>query len=136
MHDKGALLDIFRGLVNGNWDPGNAAYNAIIFSLCRHNMLRNALDILNKMANKGYSPDSVTFIALLYGFCSVGKSRDWRSILPNDFRPDQLEIASGYKILFDQYVAKSVGCEVSSALRLYLEECRSLKQMEHKFTCS
>ena len=98
---------------------------AIIFSMCRHNMLGNALDIINKMAHKGYSPDSVTFISLLYGFCSVGKSRDWRSILPNEFQRDQLEIASRYKILFDQYVAKSVGCEVSSALQLYLEECRS-----------
>jgi pentatricopeptide repeat protein len=125
MHDKHALLDIFKGLVNDKWDPRNSAYNAIIFSLCRHNMLGKALDIIDKMASKGYSPDSVTFISLLYGFCSVGKPRGWRSILPNEFRRDQLEIASRYKILFNQYVAKSVGCEVSSALQLYLEECRS-----------
>lgn len=136
LHGKGALLDIFRALVNDRCDPRNSAYNAIIFSLCIHNMLGEALDLKNKMANKGYKPDSATFLSLLYGFCSVGKSREWRTILPNEFQRDELEVASRYKILFDQYVVKSVGCEVYSVFQLYLEECRSSKQMELKFANS
>ncbi|KAL5206047.1 hypothetical protein ABZP36_034256 [Zizania latifolia] len=136
VHDKGALLVIFKKLVFDRGDPRNSAYNAIIFSLCRHNMLGEALDFKNRMAKKGYVPSPITFLSLLYGFCSVGKSKDWKSILPNEFQRDEFEIIFQYKNLFDQYVSKSVHCEASRVLQQYLEEYRSLQQWEQKFANS
>uniref|UniRef100_A0A0E0MC78 Pentatricopeptide repeat-containing protein n=1 Tax=Oryza punctata TaxID=4537 RepID=A0A0E0MC78_ORYPU len=83
----------------GGGDPGNSAYNAIIFSLCRHNMLGEALDFKNRMAKKGYVPKPITFLSLLYGFRSVGKSMNWRTILPNEFQREEFEIILRYKIV-------------------------------------
>uniref|UniRef100_A0A0D9XWP2 Phosphoglycerate mutase (2,3-diphosphoglycerate-dependent) n=1 Tax=Leersia perrieri TaxID=77586 RepID=A0A0D9XWP2_9ORYZ len=132
VHDKSAFLVVFKKFVLHIGDPRNSAYNAIIFSLCRHHMLREALDFSNRMSKKGYVPNPITFLSLLYGFCSVGKSMNWRTILPNEFRQEDFEMIFRYKILFDQYVAESVGFEVSRVLQQYLEG-KSLQQMEQKF---
>uniref|UniRef100_A0A0E0IY12 Uncharacterized protein n=1 Tax=Oryza nivara TaxID=4536 RepID=A0A0E0IY12_ORYNI len=118
VHGKDALLVVFKKLVFDIGDPRNSAYNAIIFSLCRHNMLREALDFKNRMAKKGYVPNPITFLSLLYGFCSVGKSMNWRTILPNEFQQEEFEIIFRYKFLFDQYATESVCCEVSRQLEV------------------
>uniref|UniRef100_A0A0E0R3X3 Uncharacterized protein n=1 Tax=Oryza rufipogon TaxID=4529 RepID=A0A0E0R3X3_ORYRU len=118
VHGKDALLVVFKKLVFDIGDPRNSAYNAIIFSLCRHNMLREALDFKNRMAKKGYVPNPITFLSLLYGFCSVGKSVNWRTILPNEFQQEEFEIIFRYKFLFDQYATESVCCEVSRQLEV------------------
>uniref|UniRef100_A0A0E0MJD8 Uncharacterized protein n=1 Tax=Oryza punctata TaxID=4537 RepID=A0A0E0MJD8_ORYPU len=136
VHDKDALLVVFKKLVFDIGDPRNSAYNAIIFGLCRHNMLREALDFKNRMAKKGYVPNPITFLSLLYGFCSVGKSMNWRTILPNEFQREEFEIIFRYKILFDQYVTESVCCEVSRVLQQYLAECKSLQRVKQKFANS
>ncbi|TVU50766.1 hypothetical protein EJB05_02155, partial [Eragrostis curvula] len=135
-HDNNALLDVFKGLVSDGWDPRISAYNSIIFSLCRHNMLAKALDFKDKMANKGYSPDPITFLSLLYGFCSVGKPKNWGSILPNEFQKGELETIFKYKTLLDQHVVDSVSCEVSRVVQLYAEEFQYAQQPELRFTGS
>nr|CAB3489013.1 unnamed protein product [Digitaria exilis] len=89
---KTTLLDVFKVLVSDGLDQRISTKNAIIFSLCRHNMLEKALEWKDKMANKGYSSDRITFLSLLYGFCSVGKPGNWRNILPNEFQKDEIEI--------------------------------------------
>nr|CAB3459297.1 unnamed protein product [Digitaria exilis] len=89
---KTTLLDVFKVLVSDGLDQRISTKNAIIFSLCRHNMLEKALEWKDKMANKGYSSDCITFLSLLYGFCSVGKPGNWRNILPNEFQKDEIEI--------------------------------------------
>ncbi|TVU50794.1 hypothetical protein EJB05_02184, partial [Eragrostis curvula] len=134
-HDKNALLDVFKGLVSDGWDPRISAYNSIIFSLCRHNMLGKALDLKDKMGNKGYSPDPITFLSLLYGFCSVGKPKNWGSILPNEFQKGELEIIFKYKTLLDQHVVDSVSCEVSRIVQLYAE-FQYAQQPEQRFAGS
>lgn len=136
VHGKDALLVVFKKLVFDIGDPRNSAYNAIIFSLCRHNMLREALDFKNRMAKRGYVPNPITFLSLLYGFCSVGKSMNWRTILPNEFQQEEFEIIFRYKFLFDQYATESVCCEVSRVLQQYLAECKSLQRVEQKFANS
>ncbi|CAN6339533.1 unnamed protein product [Urochloa humidicola] len=135
-HKNSALVDVFKGLISDGLDPRISAYNAIIFSLCRHNMLEKALDLKEKMANKGYSPDPVTFLSLLYGFCSVRKPRDWRSVLPNEFQQVELEIICRHETLFNQHVDKSVSCEASRVLQLYVEEFQSLQNPEQRFAGS
>jgi pentatricopeptide repeat protein len=133
LHAKDALLDVFKGLVSDGWDPRIAAYNAIIFSLCRHNMLGMALDLKDKMASKGYTPGPITFFSLLYGFCSVGKPRNWRNVLPNEFQKDELETVLRYKMLLDKHVVDSVSYEVARVVRLYAEELQSIQQPEQRF---
>ncbi|CAD6343704.1 unnamed protein product [Miscanthus lutarioriparius] len=135
-HKKSALLDVFKGLISDGLDPRIAAYNAIIFSLCRHNMLGKAMDLKDKMSNKGCLPDPITFLSLLYGFCSVGKSGKWRSALPNDFQQDEFEIICKRMTLFNQHVISPVRHEVSRVLQLYAEEFQFLQQPEQRFAGS
>jgi pentatricopeptide repeat protein len=135
-HEKSALLDVFRGLISDGLDPRISAYNAIIFSLCRHNMLGKAMDLKDKMSNKGCLPDPITFLSLLYGFSSVGESGKWRSALPNEFQQDEFEIITKYMALFNQHVISSVVGEVSRILQLHSEEFQFLKQPEQRFAGS
>nr|CAB3462990.1 unnamed protein product [Digitaria exilis] len=93
---KTTLLDVFKVLVSDGLDQRISTKNAIIFSLCRHNMLEKALEWKDKMANKGYSSDCITFLSLLYGFCSVGIPGNWRNILPYEFQKDEIEIILRY----------------------------------------
>jgi pentatricopeptide repeat protein len=135
-HKKSALLDVFKGLISDGLDPRISAYNAIIFSLCRHNMLGKAMDLKDKMSNKGCLPDPITFLSLLYGFCSVGKSGKWRSALPNELQQDEFEIICKHMTLFSQHVISPVRDEVSRVLQLYAEEFQFLQQPEQRFAGS
>jgi pentatricopeptide repeat protein len=136
VHNKSALLDVFKGMVSDGLDPRISALNATIFSLCRHNMLEKALNLKDEMANKGYTPDPVTFLSLLYGFCSIGKPSNWRGVLPNEFQQDEFEIIFRYKTLFDQHVVKSVSLEVYRVLQLYAKEFQFIQQPDRRFVCS
>nr|XP_034594834.1 pentatricopeptide repeat-containing protein At1g52620-like [Setaria viridis] len=133
LHDKNALLDVFKGLVSDGWI---SAYNAIIFSLCRHNMLGKALDLKDKMVSKGYSSDPITFLSLPYGFCFVGKPRNWGSILPNEFQKNEFETIFRCKMLLDQHAVDTVSCEVSRIIQLYAEEFLSIQKLEKRFAGS
>jgi pentatricopeptide repeat protein len=132
VNNKSALLDVFKGMVSDGLDPRISALNAIIFSLCRHNMLEKALNLKDEMAKKGYTPDPVTLLSLLYGFCSIGKPSNWRGILSNKFQQDEFEIIFRYKTLFDQHVVKSVSLEVYRVLQLCAKEFQFIQQDDQR----
>ncbi|XP_008796595.2 pentatricopeptide repeat-containing protein At1g52620 [Phoenix dactylifera] len=130
-NSKIAFLDIFVNMISDGWDRRSAAYNAIIFCLCKHQMVTKALELRGKMVAKGCLPNSITFLFLLHGICAEGKSAEWKSILSCHFQQNELEIAFKYTRLLDQHLHNGTTSKASWILQSLLEESIHLLGMEH-----
>ena len=126
-YSESALLNVFINMVSDGWDYRTSAYNAIIFCLCKHQMLTKGLELRDKMLQKGCSPDSITFLFLLHGICSDGKSREWKSILSCDFQQRELETALAYTKLLDRHINQGASSGVSFILHSLLDDSKIIQ---------
>ncbi|KAJ4801692.1 Pentatricopeptide repeat-containing protein [Rhynchospora pubera] len=127
------ILDLYMQMVADRWDHRAAVYNSIIFTLCRYNMLRKALEFKDHIAGKMFSADCVTSLSLLYGVCVEGRSKVWMDLIEPEVIKVETQIVCKYKMIFDRYICESVSSEVSSVLENLLEEsmgsCKPIYQV-------
>ncbi|CAO2822301.1 unnamed protein product [Amaranthus hypochondriacus] len=72
-NNVGALRLLSKMECHGHCIPDIVIYSTIIDSLCKDQLLPQALNLFAKMKKKGIFPDIITWASLLHGFCEAGQ---------------------------------------------------------------
>ncbi|KAL2925714.1 hypothetical protein RDABS01_033898 [Bienertia sinuspersici] len=85
------MLALSNSLEHGvSWRcmPDVVIYNTIIDSLCKAQLLSQALRVLAEMKSKGIPPNVITNTSLIRGMCTTGHWKEaevyWTEMLQND----------------------------------------------------
>ncbi|KAJ0075086.1 hypothetical protein Patl1_34482 [Pistacia atlantica] len=136
--NKPIFLEFFGRMISDGWGHKAATYNAILICLCRHGMVKTALQLHDKMVIKGFLQDPVSFAALLLGVCLEGRSKEWKNIIPCNLNEQELQIAVKYLQSLKQYLLRGMTSEVALCFHNLVEDLKSWDQKldNYKTTCS
>uniref|UniRef100_A0A803KNR1 Pentatricopeptide repeat-containing protein n=1 Tax=Chenopodium quinoa TaxID=63459 RepID=A0A803KNR1_CHEQI len=87
----------------GHFMPNVVIYNTLIDSLCKDNLLPQALRLFKELKVKGISPNVVTYNTLIRGMLTLGQPKEAQEMLTEMLRNNITPTTETYNMLIDMY---------------------------------